>query len=298
MPRRLWLLVPLALVALLFAAGSCISFTAKPEEIAARFANRPYQPVAHDVAVLDRMLHYVTVGEPGRPCVVFVHGSPGSWDAWVGFLASPELADNYLVAVDRPGFGGSGAGAFEPSLARQAALIKPAVEACERPAILVGHSLGGPVVARFAMDYPTLVAGLVLVAPSIDPAMEKHTWYQLAATLWVVQWLIPRELVTSNREILPLKAELEALLPHWADIDVPVIVIQGDDDGLVPPENADFAARMLSHAPVEIERLPKQGHLIPWERPDIISAAIRHLQSRLAERAGAAVTTGPAAGAS
>ncbi len=53
-------------------------------------------------------------------------------------------------------------------------MMKPILElVVNQKTILVGHSLGGPVIARTAMDYPDLVDGLILVGGSIDPEMEK-----------------------------------------------------------------------------------------------------------------------------
>lgn len=265
------------LAAIVVAAGSCMSFTMKPEKIAAFFAARPYPPTSHTARVDGRPLHWVEVGDRARPTVVFVHGSPGSWDAFIGFLGDAELASRaHLVAVDRPGFGGSGRGWAEPSLARQAAAILAALgdDPAGRPAILIGHSLGGPIIVQLAADHPAAVAGLVLVAPSIDPALESRRWYNVAARWRPIAWLLPRDLVTSNRELWPLRAELERLLPRWAEIRVPVTVIQGEDDALVDPANADFAARVLVHAPVEIERVPGLGHLVPWQRPELIEQAV------------------------
>jgi pimeloyl-ACP methyl ester carboxylesterase len=89
------------------------------------------------------------------------------------------------------------------------------------------------------------------------------------------QWL-PTELDVSNQEILPLKGELEKMLPLWATIRVPVIVIQGEDDPLVPAGNASFAKRMLVNAPVTIQMIPRMNHFIPWSRPDLIRDAILH----------------------
>src|SRR3546814_16092495 len=50
------------------------------------------------------------------------------------------------------------------------------------PAIVVGHSLGGPIAAKLAMDYPDRVRGLLLLAPSVAPALEAPRWYQRLAT--------------------------------------------------------------------------------------------------------------------
>src|SRR3546814_18455192 len=63
------------------------------------------------------------------------------------------------------------------------------------PAIVVGHSLGGPIAAKLAMDYPDRVRGLLLLAPSVAPALEAPRWYQRLATWRVVQWLLPRTLI-------------------------------------------------------------------------------------------------------
>lgn len=118
--------------------------------------------------------------------------------------------------------------------------------------ILVGYSLGGPVVSRMAMDYPQLVGGLVLVAPSIDPQLEKWEWYRHVGDFFLFRPIIPKELDVSNQEILPLEKQLTLMLPLWSTIRVPVTVIQGDKDKLVPPGNADFARKMLINAPTTI----------------------------------------------
>jgi pimeloyl-ACP methyl ester carboxylesterase len=153
------------------------------------------------------------VGSEARAgtAVVFVHGSPGTWGAFRGWLMEPALvARAQLIAVDRPGFGGSDRGRAEPSLAVQARRIAAALAAVgvER-AVLVGHSLGGPVIARIAVDHPQLAAGLLFIAPSIDPALEKRRWYNVFGAMRVVQWFLPVDWITSNREIWPLKSELE-----------------------------------------------------------------------------------------
>jgi len=274
------------LAAIVVAGGSCMSFTMEPEKVAAFFASRPHPPTFHTDRVEGRPVHWVEVGDRALPTVLFVHGSPGSWSAFLGFLGDAELAARaHLVAVDRPGFGGSDRGRAEAPLVRQAAALVPALTAAPAglPAILVGHSLGAPIVAQLTVDHPAAVGGLVLVAPSIDPALEIHRWYNVLASWRLVEWLLPRDLVTSNRELWPLKAELEGFLPRWREIRVPVTVVQGEDDDLVDPANAGFAARVLVGTQVEVRRIPGVGHLIPWERPDLIRQAVL---DQLARRQG------------
>ena len=64
------------------------------------------------------------------------------------------------------------------------------------------------------------------------------------------------------------------MLPLWSKITMPVTVIQGEDDKLVPAGNADFAQKVLVNAPLEIVRVPGLNHFVPWNRPDLIETAI------------------------
>jgi pimeloyl-ACP methyl ester carboxylesterase len=258
--------------------AGCATTSRPPAPTMVHTPQRSY-PVEHRFADTGdgRRLHYVEVGEKRSPAVVFVHGTPGSWRAFEGYLARPELLERFhLVSVDRLGFGGSEPGKAETSVAKQAASLAPLLESLA-PAgkpILVGHSYGGPVIAKVAMDHPEAIGGLVMVAPSIDPDLERLRWYNHLASWRLLNWAIPREWLVSNREILPLKKELAAMLDGWSRIAAKTIVIQGEADTLVPPQNADFAARMLPAEKLAVERIPAAGHFVLWQQPELIVRAI------------------------
>jgi pimeloyl-ACP methyl ester carboxylesterase len=285
--RRRWL-VGLLLLGVLLGLPRCVSFRMSDQKIDRYFADKAAKPQFGYVEAGGRRVHYarLTGPQPGAdtlPTVVFVHGSPGSWDAFIDFFADSSLYSRaQLIAVDRPGFGKSGQNQPERSLRAQAAALAPvlALGGPRTRPILVGHSLGGPVVARLAMDYPDRVGGLVLVAPSIDPALEPDLWYRRVGNWFPFRQMLPTELDVSNQEILPLKGELAQMMSGWATIRVPVIVIQGTDDDLVPAGNADFAKRMLTNAPLRVQMLPQMNHFIPWRRPDTIHDAILSLITR------------------
>ena len=208
--------------------------------------------------------------------VVFVHGSPGGWEAYGDYLADQDLRKHAtLISVDRLGFGGSQNSGFEASLNAHASAISAAIKAETRKnTIIVGHSYGGPVAARLAMDFPELIDGIILLAPSISPEQEKRRWYNVVGSWRIIQWFLPSALVTSNREIYQLKGELIDMLPLWKNIHVPAVVIQGEDDKLVPKENADFAQKVLTNAPVKIIRLKNQGHFIVWDQYSLVKKEI------------------------
>ena len=196
----------------------------------------------------------MSIGDPSLPAVVLVHGSPGSVDNWLDLATKTDVLQHaHLIAMDRPGFGESEPGQHEASLAKQAKAIHKALipHLNGEAAIWLGHSFGGPVIARMAMDYPDSVGGLIFSAASVDPELEIVHWYQHAADAGIVSWLLPPAVRTTNREILPLKAELEAMLPHWPNLaHIPTVIVHGDADKLVPIGNADFiqAAHPCVHA--------------------------------------------------
>jgi pimeloyl-ACP methyl ester carboxylesterase len=230
-----------------------------------------------DLKTVAPHIHYTTGGTKGAPKVLFVHGSPGSWKAFARFLDDPALAGRaFLISVDRPGYGGSGPGTPEPSLAAQAQALSAALELDDpaQPVILVGHSYGGPVVVKMAARGDRRIRGVVIVAGSVDPAQEHKKWIQFFADLRVVRWFVPRDLDVCNREIEGLKEELTDMLPDWARIGAHVTVLQGLQDSLVPPANAQFIEHMLAGKDLEVRRIPDQNHFIPWTRPDLIRDAI------------------------
>lgn len=259
--------------------SGCFSFKMSQKEIDESFKGHRYKPSQHQIEVDDRIMNYAELGNDSLPVAFFVHGSPGSWSAFVGFFKDSLLLPNVkMVSVDRPGFGESGYGDGEPSLERQAFYLKPIVEKYKRQnkkLILIGHSLGGPLIARMAMDYPELIDGLIFVAGSIAPELEPKEWYRKPGDLIFIRWILPKWLRASNHEIVGLKPELERMLPLWKNIHQPCIVIQGSKDELVHPGNADFAKKMLVNAAkVELVIIPDMNHFVPWSHPHLIREAI------------------------
>jgi pimeloyl-ACP methyl ester carboxylesterase len=218
-----------------------------------------------------RRIHYVEqAGGPQR--ILFIHGTPGDWQGWAPFLRDKRLqARATLLAVDRPGWGESGYGQIVPGLEAQARLLQPLLDAGART-LLVAHSFGGAVAARLAMDHPAQVSGLLLIAPTLSPELERPRWYDRLARL--VPALLPQRLALSYRELKPLPADLRQMQPRWASLHMPITVIQGDDDQQVDPRTADYARRMLPAGLTRVVTVPGEGHWILWTRPEDIAGAI------------------------
>lgn len=220
-------------------------------------------------------LSYLEAGAPDGRLAVFVHGTPGDAHAWTDYLMGVPQGLRY-VAVDRPGFGNSGPDDAVVSLREQAEALTQLIRAAGgKPAVLIGHSLGGPIIAQAAVDNPELVAALVVVAGSLDPALEDVPFIQYVGDTWPVSALLPRMLRNANREIIALEPQLAALAPRLAAIKVPVTIVHGTKDDLVPFANVAFMKKhMTGTKAMDVTVLDGQNHFLPWNSKRAVDAAI------------------------
>jgi pimeloyl-ACP methyl ester carboxylesterase len=218
-------------------------------------------------------------GDPHGPCVILVHGTPGDAASWAEYLLDPPQGTEVL-AIDRPGFGGSGPEGALVTLAEQAAAVAALLPADARPVVLVGHSLGGPVVARVAAERRGRIHAVVLLAAALDPALESvHPLQRVGNWPWVRR-VLPRPIRNANAELLALRGELETLAPLLARIDARVLIVHGDADDLVPVANVPYMQRCLTGAAsVQTTLLPGGNHFLPWNaRPEVLGALQRALE--------------------
>jgi pimeloyl-ACP methyl ester carboxylesterase len=220
-------------------------------------------------------LSYLDAGdERGQP-VIFIHGTPGESMGWIDYLTAVPKGMRF-IAIDRPGFGKSGPDDAVTSLAAQADAVAQLASALKlEPAILVGHSLGGPVVARFAIDHPRRTAALVILAGSLDPAQEDVPWIQHVGDTWPFMSMLPRAIRNANREIIALEAELRQMEPLLGTISVPVFVLHGTADDLVPYANVAYMrSHFTSAAKLSVVQLHDQNHFLPWNEKRRVNEAI------------------------
>jgi len=113
-------------------------------------------------------IHSASAGS-GRTTLVFVHGWTCDSTSWAAQV--PALAKKYRVlTLDLPGHGKSDSpkdGKFSMDLfARAVEAVR--AEAGTDKIVLVGHSMGAPVIRQYAHLYPERVAGLVAVDGPLD----------------------------------------------------------------------------------------------------------------------------------
>lgn len=243
---------------------------------------------ASDVARLERFSYLVTLDgtevvvrafrggtRGGRP-VIYIHETPGDALNWSDFLTDP-VADTESLALDRPGFGASSPGRAFPSLSDQAAAIEPLLTDGQKP-ILVGHSLGGPIAAAVAAEHPDRIGGLVILAGSLDPELEQVLFIQHVGEWPLIRSVIPRWLRNTNRELLPLEAELEQLAARLDRVTAPIEIIHGTKDAQVPYANVEFMMHAFANAEsIRLTRLEGVNHFLPWNSSGVIREAIARL---------------------
>jgi len=222
-------------------------------------------------------VQYHEAGDPGAPLVFLLHGTPGSSRAFNHLLNDERLiAARHLIAVDRPGFGASASLPPARSFADQVPLLDPALKRnrSDVPAVVAGHSLGGSIAYRVAVDRPEAVGALVIISSSLSPRLGRPRWYNRLAAIPGVRYVVPANLMRANDEMMPLSRELKAIEPSLAAIAMPVTIIHGARDKLVSVRNLDFAQERLSAANLTLIRAPKAGHFLLWEQAEIVVEAL------------------------
>ena len=223
------------------------------------------------VLIDGQPLHYARTGNPTLPVLLFIHGSPKSWDYFQAFLKDDQLLERFcIVSIDRPGFGYSGFGQAKriPEQARTVAKLIDKI-ASERPVYIVGHSFGAPVASAIAVLRPYLVKSLVLVAGALDPQSEKPSKMGRLLMLPPFSYLLPGALRPSNKELYFLKKDLEEIQPKYSQINCPVFLVHAEDDEIVNVEQSSWAGKHFTNAQeVKLLSFPKGGHFLPTKKFD------------------------------
>lgn len=213
--------------------------------------------------------------------LVFVHGSPGGAGVWA--TQFDTLATNAnLFAYDRPGFGKSKPLLAQPHLPMQVdALMTLLASATTNPVLLIGHSYGSPIALLAALEHPGKIRGALLIGGDVDPAQEKPFWVQYFCGWRATSWMLPRALRQCNREMLTVRADLAVMQKQLPQLAVPVLMLHGDRDPLVPVENVAWLENQLdalgkTNLFAKII-LPGVNHFIPWEHPIEVAHALHQL---------------------
>jgi len=244
-----------------------------------------------EIEVSGRHLRYLEIGEGEGAPVLLLHGFGGDLNTWM--FTQPALAEGQrVIALDLPGHGGS---AKEIDVGDGDSLTDAVDDALSALGIervhLVGHSMGGAIVALLALRQPERVSSLTLISsaglgPEINgPFIEgfvkvgrRREAIEILNLLVYDSGLVSRTMVeevlrykrldgvsaalariaeawfASGRQLLDVKERITALA-------MPVQVIWGREDRIIPVTHAEALA---SRFPVHI--IEQAGHLPHMEK--------------------------------
>ena len=230
------------------------------------------------LATEEGEIAYHQSGE-GKTLVLFIHGSPGIWNAFGGYMKDENLTerDVTMVAYDRPGYGETNVSGTS-SLEAQADMAEVIIGKYNLPTIIVAHSYGGAIATAIAKKYPQRIKSIVLIAPTLHPEGEEGLWF-LRMTQWITRTPIGRVLasevmVLAADEVWRMPEEMRALALLAKDIKIPITIFHGDKDFLAPISNLDYAREIFSGVNVTEIVVEGGSHFLPWTEQDLITQTI------------------------
>jgi pimeloyl-ACP methyl ester carboxylesterase len=215
------------------------------------------------------------IGDSTKPALLLIHGSPGDWSAWENIIANDSVRSMYyILAVDRAGFGGTTVPALD-NLHEHAAVVWQVLSQMKIDSniTLAGHSYGGAVVEQLLIEHAGAFNSAILVAPTLSPEYMQPKWYNKVAKWTAVNFIISKDLKSSNIEMLGLPASLELNEPLISSIEVPLVYIQGEKDVLVDPKTVTYFGE-LKPAGVKYVIIEDMNHFTPWSHPYLIIDAV------------------------
>ena len=203
-------------------------------------------------------LHTVVTGS-GLP-VILSHGVGGDTTVWTGLAA--RLGERFqVVSWDQPGHGNSARVSddqYGPGLAYRS--LSQVAEAFDK-VILVGHSLGGYLSARYAIDNPSRVAALGLIAtgPGFRSPDARDKWNR-DVTRGAEKQGRPETLVGLHED--------SYVMDHLAEIACPSIVMVGAHDAAFVGAT-DYIERKVPG--IERVTIADADHMVPSTHADAIA---------------------------
>jgi pimeloyl-ACP methyl ester carboxylesterase len=241
-------------------------------------------PAEETVAIRGTRIRVVRGG--GGPPLIFLHGASGHV-GWLPFL--DRLSRSFdVIAPEHPGFGQSDDPAWLESVGDLAYFYLDVMNALKLEGVhLMGTSLGGWVAAELAVRNTTRLASLTLVCAvgiaadgrSIDdvfrmtPEENARRFYfdperaraRVAASSRADPLIAARNRATVVR--LGYPRFLDPGLANWLHrIDVPTLLVWGENDGLVPPVFGEAYCKLIPSSRLVV--IPAAGHAPFEEQPE------------------------------
>jgi non-heme chloroperoxidase len=239
-------------------------------------------------------LHYAERGDPTGEAIIFLHGYSDSWFSYSRVL--PLLSPSYhAFALTQRGHGDSDKPECCYTPDDFAADVDAFMEAVGlEEATVVGASTGALFAQRVALSYPRRVRHLALVGaqtpanesvmglveevraledpvpPEFVREFQESTIYQpvpqeFLDTVVSESLKLPARVWRDYLEGAVLSIDHDYVLP-LREIDVPTLMLWGEQDPLFPREEQERLAAAIPGATLKV--YPETGHAVHWDRPE------------------------------
>jgi pimeloyl-ACP methyl ester carboxylesterase len=229
--------------------------------------------------------------------ILFVHGAGGSSAAWRFQKGLDKVCE--VVLTDLPGHGKSPGEGFREIDDYATSVIATIEESGLAGCCLAGHSMGGAIAARIAIERPGLLSGLILVGtgarlrvfPQILEgvlkdkektvreimgfAFSKKAPPPLVEGGIAVMMTAPKEVIHGDFSACDRVDMMEAV----KSIGLPTLIIVGEEDLLTPPKYSQYLAGQIPGA--QFCLVPDAGHMVMLEKPAETNRAIEEFIARL-----------------
>jgi len=288
-------LVALSFLALLGATACAWTPDISRDELAKQYLENPNDLIEVDGAIL----HVRDTGPREAHPLILIHGFGSSlhtWEEWTKVLEQ----EYRVIRLDLPGAGLSPPDPISDYTdTRVIELLRQLMDQNKLgPTTFIGNSIGGRIAWTMAAAHPDRVAKLILVAPDgfASPSFEYGVKTDAPTILHASKYFLPRWavrpnlaaayadpeklseetferyyqflLASGNRQALIDRLEQTILtdpVPRLKTIQTPVLLLWGEQDGLIPVTNAQDYLEVLPNA--QLATIPQSGHLPMEETP-------------------------------
>lgn len=224
--------------------------------------------------------------------ILFIHGAGGNAKSW--FYQTEGLkSQSEVVAVDLPGHGRASVSNGCTSIEEyrdsvHSALSLSGIEKC----YISGHSMGGAIAMSFALTFPDIVKGIVLVGTGaklkvftqILEGIMKNKEKTLSS---IIEYAVSKnapaslkkgcfdEMMKCSPEVIYgdfLACDRFNAMQILNTINLPTLIICGTEDALTPPKYSVYLHENIKGSRLVL--IKDAGHMVMMEKPDEVNNAI------------------------